>query len=98
MDRTQQFIMQHFKTIAICISFIVGLYLQHQSNIAKIEKLEKDIARLDGRLDTQYSKLDNMKLDKAVFEATMKQFADMSQDIRQIREGLEDLMKNQHKK
>lgn len=90
MDRTQQFIMQHFKTIAICISFIVGLYLQHQSNIAKIEKLEHDIARLDGRLDTQYSKLDNMKLDKSVFEATVKQLSTMSEDIREIRRSLEN--------
>jgi hypothetical protein len=33
-----------------------------------------------------------MKLDKAVFEATMKQFTDMSTDIRQIRDRLEDVL------
>ena len=90
MDKTQQFIMTHFKSIAICISFIIGLYLQHQSNTAKIEKLEQEIARIDGRLDAQYSKLDNMKLDKSVFEATVKQLSTMSEDIREIRHSLEN--------
>lgn len=90
MDKTQQFIMDNFKTIAICISFIIGLYLQHQSNTVKIEKLEQEIARLDGRIDTQYSKLDNMKLDKSVFEATVKQLSTMSEDIREIRHSLEN--------
>ena len=33
-----------------------------------------------------------MKLDKAVFEATMRSFADMSTDIRQIRDRLEDIL------
>ena len=90
MDKTQQFIMDNFKTITICISFIIGLYLQHQSNTVKIEKLEQEIARLDCRIDTQYSKLDNMKLDKSVFEATVKQLSTMSEDIREIRHSLEN--------
>jgi len=90
MGKAQTFIAQNFKSIAIVFGFLIGLYIQHQSNISKIERLEQEIARLDGRLDTQYSKLDNMKLDKSVFEATVKQLATMSEDIREIRRSLED--------
>ena len=58
----------------------------------KIEQMEREVLQLKSQLDAQYVKLDNMKLDKAVFEATMKQFTDMSADLRQIRDRLEDMM------
>lgn len=58
----------------------------------KIEQLEREVASVKAQVDAQYVKLDNMKLDKEVFEATMRQFADMSTDIRQIRDRLEDVL------
>ena len=86
------FVIQNAKTIFTCIVFACGLYIQHQANMMKIEQMEGEIATLKVKVDDQYVKLDNMKLDKAVFEATMKQFSDMSTDIRQIRDRLEDLL------
>lgn len=86
------FVIQNAKTIFTCIVFVCGLYIQHQANMMKIEQMEGEIATLKVKVDDQYVKLDNMKLDKAVFEATMKQFSDMSTDIRQIRDRLEDLL------
>lgn len=90
------FIMKNLKTIATCIIFICGIYLQHQLSMIKIERMEKDLIQMRAQLDVQYAKLDNMKLDKAVFEATMKQFTDMTIDIRQIRDRLEDVLEGHH--
>lgn len=90
------FITRNLKTIATGIIFICGIYLQHQSSMIKIEQMERDLIQVRSQLDVQYAKLDNMKLDKAVFEATMKQFTDMSIDIRQIRDRLENVLESQY--
>ncbi len=89
MDRTQEFITANFKNIIVVIGFLVGLYIQHQANTSKIETLQAEIARLDSKLEGQYGRLDNIKLDKSVFEATVKQLSLMAQDIREIRNNLE---------
>jgi len=89
------FVLRNLKTIIACIVFICGTYLQYQASMMKIEQMEKELTRVKAQVDAQYIKLDNMKLDKAVFEATMKQFTDMSADIRQIRDRLEDTLRKQ---
>lgn len=86
------FIVKNFKSIMTLIIFVCGLYIQYQASMMKIEQLEREVATVKTQVDAQYIKLDNMKLDKAVFEATMRQFADMSTDIRQIRDRLEDVL------
>lgn len=90
------FITRNLKTIGTCIIFLCGIYLQHQSSMIKIEQLERELMQIRGQLEVQYAKLDNMKLDKAVFEATMKQFTDMSIDIRQIRDRLENVLEGNY--
>ncbi len=95
-DKTANFITQNFKLIVTVAAFLVGLYIQHRANTMEIERLQREIARIDGRLDAQYSKLDNVKLDKSVFEATIQQFSTMSNDIRDTRLTLEDMMTNGH--
>ena len=92
------FIIRNLKTIATCIVFVCGIYLQHQSSMIKIERMERDLVQMKAQLDVQYAKLDNMKLDKAVFEATMKQFTDMSIDIRQIRDRLDNMLDGQYRR
>lgn len=87
-----EFLLNNMKTIIACVAFVVGMYLQHQANAMKIEQLQQQVADVNTRVDQQYAKLDNVKLDKAVFEATMRQFSEMSTDIRQIRERLESVM------
>lgn len=86
------FIINNFKTIFTFIVFVCGLYIQYQASMMRIERMEKEIVQIKAQVVDQYAKLDNMKLDKAVFEATMKSFADMSTDIRQIRDRLEDIL------
>lgn len=93
-EKISKFIGENLKTVTMIVTFLIGLYIQNQSNTMQIEKMQREIARLDSRLDVQYSKLDVMKLDKSVFEATIRQFSTMSGDIRDIRITLETLMSN----
>lgn len=86
------FIVRNVKSIVACIVFVCGLYIQYQASMMKIEQLDREVASVKAQVEAQYVKLDNMKLDKEVFEATMRQFADMSTDIRQIRDRLEDVL------
>ena len=86
------FIVNNAKIIVTFIVFVCGLYVQYEASMAKIEHMEKEITQLKNKVDDQYVKLDNMKLEKAVFEATIRQLTDMSTDIRQIRDRLEDMM------
>lgn len=86
------FVINNAKTIFTFIVFVCGLYIQYQASMMRIDQMEKEIAQIKVQVDDQYVKLDNMKLDKAVFEATMRSFADMSTDIRQIRDRLEDIL------
>lgn len=92
-----EFIINNAKTIVTCVAFVAGLYVQHQANNIKIEQLQSQLVSVNTRLEQQYAKLDNVKLDKAVFEATMRQFSEMSTDIRSIREQLEAEMQNRSK-
>lgn len=89
------FIVKNAKTIVTFIVFICGLYVQYQMSMAKVNQLDMEVQQMKAQITEQYVKLDNMKLDKAVFEATMKQFTDMSTDIRQIRDRLEDMLGEQ---
>lgn len=86
------FVVNNAKTIFTFIVFVCGLYIQYQASMMRIDQMEKEIAQIKEQVDDQYVKLDNMKLDKAVFEATMRSFADMSTDIQQIRDRLEDIL------
>lgn len=94
MDKTTQFIVDNYKSIVVVVSFMIGLYIQHVANTAEIEALHKENIEINQRLNMQYEKLDAMKLDKSVYEAQMKQIYDMSDDIREIRRSVENLMRD----
>lgn len=91
-----EFIINNIKTIIACFGFVVTLYVQYQQNMAKIAQLENQLAFTNAKLEAQYIKLDDAKLDKAVFEATMKQITEMSTDIREIRDRMEDILGDYH--
>ena len=46
------------------------------------------------KLDDQYKKIDAIKLDKTVFEATMTQFTSMRDDLKEVRSDVKELLKN----
>ncbi|TGX80523.1 hypothetical protein E5358_12770 [Palleniella muris] len=98
MDRTAIFIAQNFKTIVSCIGVVLAFYIQYQINMVRVTQLENELVKMHAQLDSQYQKLDAIKLDKSVFEATTKQWASMSQDIREIRTTLEGILQSEHDK
>lgn len=90
----QKFFIDNAKMITGIFIFLVGLYVQHEMNTQRIDELEVQYKQIDSRMDQQYQKIDAIKLDKSVFEATVKQFSTMSDDIREIRNDLKEVLKN----
>lgn len=93
----QKFFIDNAKMITGIFIFLVGLYVQHEMNTQRIDELEVQYKQIDSRMDQQYQKIDAIKLDKSVFEATVKQFSTMSDDIREIRNDLKEVLKDKSK-
>jgi hypothetical protein len=93
MTGFKDFILENFKTLSIMLSFIITMYIQHLTNIAKINELTSRCSTLEIKIEDQYEKIDAIKLDKAVFEATMTQFTSMRSDIKEIRADIRELLK-----
>lgn len=86
------FIVNNAKAIITFIVFVCGLYVQYQASMMKMAQMEVELSQIKAQIDDQYVKLDNMKLDKTVFDATVRQLSDMSTDIREIRDRLETIL------
>ena len=93
MARFKDFVLENFKVLSIVFSFIITMYVQHVSNIAHINELTNRCTTLEIKIADQYEKIDAIKLDKAVFEATMTQFTSMRTDIKEIRADIRELLK-----
>lgn len=93
MTRFKDFVLENFKVLSIVFSFIITMYVQHVSNIAHINELTNRCTTLEIKIEDQYDKIDAIKLDKAVFEATMTQFTSMRSDIKEIRADIRELLK-----
>ena len=65
--------MKYFKIIVVVLSFSLTLYIQHVNNTAQIAELETKCIGLEVEIKNQYDRINAMKLDKSVFEATMMQ-------------------------
>lgn len=94
MNKTLKFITENFRIITTGVILVVGAYAQHQVNTQRLDELERRCQSLDDKLDKQYQKIDAIKLDKSVFEATLKQFSSMGDDIREIRNDIKEVLKN----
>lgn len=79
----------------IILSFMVTMYVQHTTNTAHIGELTIRCQTLEAKIQDQYDKIDAIKLDKAVFEATMTQFTQMRGDLKEMRADIKELLKNQ---
>lgn len=94
MESVYTFVSDNIKMVSTIAVFGVGMYVQHEVNNRRIADLEQRCELLDRKLDAQYKKIDEIKLDKNVFEYTVKQIADMSTDIREIRADLKEVLKS----
>jgi len=94
MTQLKEFVLTNFKALVLVLSFIVTMYVQHASNTAHITELQSKCATLEAKIEDQYRKIDAIKLDKAVFEANMTQFASIQTDLREMRNDIKELLKN----
>lgn len=93
MTKLKDFILENFRALGIMLSFIITMYVQHITNTSKIDELTNKCTTLEIKIEDQYEKIDAIKLDKAVFEATMTQFTSMRSDIREMRADIRELLK-----
>lgn len=94
MTQLREFVLNNFKTLAIVLSFAVTMYVQHVTNIQRINELTLRCSSLELKIEDQYEKIDAIKLNKAVFEATMTQFTSMRSDLREMRTDIKELLKS----
>ena len=92
MTKFKDFILENFRALGLALSFIITMYIQHVNNTAKINELTGRCTTLEIKIEDQYNKIDAIKLDKAVFEATMTQFTSMRSDIKEMRADIRELL------
>lgn len=92
MEQFKQFVIKHFKMITVILSFMLTMYIQHLNNTRQIMELSVRCDKLEEKLQVQYDRIDAIKLDKAVFEATMTQFNSIQNDLHEIREDIRSLL------
>ena len=95
MTAIRDFVSSNFRTIILIIGFIVTIYVQHVNNVEQITELKSRCNSLELKIQDQYERIDAIKLDKAVFEATMAQFSTIQTDIREMRGDVKELLKKQ---
>lgn len=92
MTQIKEFVQSNFKSLILIISFLVTMYVQHVNNTNQITELKGRCQGLEMRIQDQYERIDAIKLDKAVFEATMTQFTSIQTDIREMRSDIKELL------
>jgi len=93
MTAIKEFVQSNFKTLFLIVSFVVTMYVQHVNNTNQIAELKTKCTGLELKIQDQYERIDAIKLDKAVFEATMTQFTSIQSDIREMRGDIKELLK-----
>ena len=96
MTQFREFVLNNFKTLTAVVAFIVTMYVRHMNNISRIAELTDKCTSLEMKINDQYEKIDAIKLDKTVFEATMAQFTSMRADLKEMREDIKELLKGNH--
>lgn len=95
MEQFKEFVIKYFKIIVVVLSFSLTLYMQHINNTAQIARLETKCTGMETEIKNQYDRIDAMKLDKSVFEATMMQLNSVQNDLHEIRADIRELLKCQ---
>lgn len=95
MAQLKDFISSNFRSLIVIVSFVITMYVQHMNNTTQILELTTKCRALELKIADQYDKIDAIKLDKAVFEATMTQFVSIQTDLREMRADIKELLKQQ---
>ena len=75
------------------LRLVITLYIQHIENMNKLQELDHRYKTLEIKVDDQYKKIDAIKLDKSVFEATMIQVTAIRDDIKEIRSDIKSILR-----
>lgn len=86
-------IMNNLRLVITIICFLITLYIQHIENMNKLQELDHKYNTLEIKIDDQYKKIDAIKLDKSVFEATMIQMTAIRDDIKEIRNDIKSILR-----
>ena len=92
MENIKEFVVHNFKMLSIVLSFILTMYIQHVNNTARISELTERCNTLETRIADQYDHIDAIKLDKTVFDATMRQLGSLQADVREMRKDIRELL------
>lgn len=93
-DKIKKIVQENFKVLVTILAFLVTFYVQHITNTNRMKELEEQCDNLELKIADQYEKIDAIKLDKTVFEATMVQFSSIQTDLREMRADIKELLKN----
>ncbi len=93
MTTVKDFFADNYRSLFVIFSFIITIYVQHITNTSRIAELTDRCSTLEIKIEDQYEKIDAIKLDKAVFEATMTQFVSIQTDLREMRGDIKELLK-----
>ena len=93
MTHFKDFISNNLRVLIVIVSFAITIYIQHVNNTAQISALSAKCVALESKIADQYERIDAIKLDKAVFEATMTQFVSIQTDLREMRADIKELLK-----
>ncbi len=95
MTSLRDFLTNNIRSLIVIVSFIATMYVQHINNTTQIQELTSQCKALELKIADQYDRIDAIKLDKAVFEATMTQFVSIQTDLREMRADIKELLKSQ---
>lgn len=93
MTTVKDFFADNYRSLFVIFSFVITIYVQHITNTSRIAELTERCATLEVKIEDQYDKINAIKLDKAVFEATMTQFVSIQTDLREMRGDIKELLK-----
>ena len=88
----KSFILHNMRLVITIICFFITLYVQHIESMNKLRELDYKYKYLESKVDDQYKKIDAIKLDKSVFEATMVQMTSIRDNIKEIRSDIKSIL------
>lgn len=90
-------VLNNFKVVGVVISFFATMYFNNKLHSFQIAELKKQIEIIEGKADRQYQAIDEIKLDKAVFQATINQLAPIQEELKEVRTDIKEILKSLNK-
>lgn len=91
-------ISKNFQVVMVILGMIGTIYVSSKLHTVQIEDLNKKINSLEIRLEDSYQKIDEIKLDKAVFQVTMSQLSPIQEELRELRADIKEILKSLNKR